>query len=82
MSSSPTSSELVLTNPDEQGIVVEARAQSFLYHQVRNMVGFLKFVGEGKLDPSDTMPLLELKDRAAAPPMAPPDGLYLERIYY
>ena len=29
-------------------IVVEARARSFLHHQVRNMVGTLKLVGAGK----------------------------------
>lgn len=63
-------------------IVVTARARSFLHHQVRNMVGTLKLVGEGKWSPRDVAAALAEKNRAAAGPTAPPDGLYLTRVLY
>jgi tRNA pseudouridine38-40 synthase len=60
--------------------VVEAR--SFLHHQVRNMVGTLRKVGEGKWTPDDVTAALEARNRAAAGATAPPDGLYLTRVEY
>lgn len=63
-------------------IVVTARARSFLHHQVRNLVGTLKLVGEGKWTARDVVVALEAKSRAAAGPTAPPDGLYLTRVKY
>ena len=63
-------------------IVVTARARSFLHHQVRNMVGTLKLVGEGKWTPRDVADALEARNRAAAGPTAPPDGLYFARVKY
>lgn len=63
-------------------IVVEARARSFLHHQVRNMVGTLKLVGEGKWRPGDVTAALRARDRAAAGPTAPADGLTLVAVGY
>ncbi len=63
-------------------IHVRARARSFLYHQVRNMVGTLKLVGEGKWSAADVTRALEARDRAAAGPTAPPEGLYLTQVIY
>ena len=60
--------------------VVEAR--SFLHHQVRNIVGTLKLVGEGRWTPSQVAHALAARDRAAAGPTAPPDGLYLTGVTY
>jgi tRNA pseudouridine38-40 synthase len=63
-------------------ISVNARAQSFLHHQVRNMVGTLKLVGEGKWTRADVAAALAARDRSAAGPTAPPEGLYLTEVWY
>jgi tRNA pseudouridine38-40 synthase len=65
-----------------EAILVHARARSFLHHQVRNMVGSLKLVGEGTWTPSDIRRVLNARDRRAAGPTAPPDGLYLLEVVY
>ncbi|CAA7616593.1 tRNA pseudouridine synthase A [Magnetospirillum sp. LM-5] len=63
-------------------IEIHAAARSFLHHQVRNMVGTLKLVGEGKWSPDDVRIALEARARAAAGPTAPPEGLYLTTVRY
>ncbi len=63
-------------------ITCETEARSFLHHQVRNMVGTLVQVGLGKLEADDIKTILAAKDRKAAGPTAPPDGLSLMRIDY
>jgi tRNA pseudouridine38-40 synthase len=69
---------------DKQGdeIVFTVEARSFLHHQVRNMVGTLKMVGEGKLQPEDIKTILEAKDRRRAGVTAPACGLYLSKVTY
>ncbi|MEW5729969.1 MAG: tRNA pseudouridine(38-40) synthase TruA [Pseudomonadota bacterium] len=63
-------------------IAVVAAARSFLHHQVRNMVGTLKLVGEGSWSPDDVAHALAARDRAKGGPTAPPGGLYLTRVTY
>ncbi len=63
-------------------ILVRAEARSFLHHQVRNMVGTLKLVGEGKWTPAQVGAALAARDRRAAGPTAPPDGLTLMAVRY
>jgi tRNA pseudouridine38-40 synthase len=70
----------VMRHGPEVAIIAEAR--SFLHHQVRNMVGTLKLVGEGKWSIGDVARALAARDRAAAGPTAPPDGLYLTGVRY
>ncbi|XP_021286415.1 uncharacterized protein LOC110418113 isoform X2 [Herrania umbratica] len=62
--------------------VVTARARSFLYHQVRLLLGVLKCVGTGELTTSDVERILNAKTVTAASPMAPACGLYLGRVKY
>ena len=57
-------------------IRVAAEARSFLYNQVRIMVGTLRLVGEGKWRPDDMARALAARDRGAAGPTAPPYGLF------
>jgi tRNA pseudouridine38-40 synthase len=63
-------------------IVIVAAARSFLHHQVRNMVGTLKLVGEGRWPPGRVAAALEARARAAAGPTAPPQGLCLTVVRY
>ncbi len=63
-------------------IEVIAEARSFLHHQVRNMVGTLKLVGDGVWPVGRVAEALAACDRAAAGPTAPPDGLCLTRVDY
>ncbi|XP_058090176.1 uncharacterized protein LOC131236768 isoform X2 [Magnolia sinica] len=62
--------------------IVTARARSFLYHQVRLLVGVLKAVGTGELTISDVETILNAKTITAASPMAPACGLYLGNVKY
>jgi tRNA pseudouridine38-40 synthase len=61
-------------------IVTEAR--SFLHHQVRNFVGTLKLVGEGRWPIERITEALNARNRAAAGPTAPPEGLTLIGVGY
>ena len=61
---------------------IAALARSFLHHQVRNMVGTLKLVGEGRWPVKRIEAVLAACDRAAAGPTAPACGLYLVRVDY
>ncbi len=70
----------IMVNGDEIDFIVEAR--SFLYHQVRNMVGTLKMVGDGHLKPEDVKTILESKQRSSAGMTAPASGLYLNKVVY
>lgn len=63
-------------------IEIEASAPSFLHNQVRSMAGSLKKVGEGAWSADDLAGALAARDRARCGPVAPPDGLCLERVDY
>jgi tRNA pseudouridine38-40 synthase len=58
------------------------RANAFLHHMVRNIVGTLVYVGKGSLAPLQVKEVLLSKDRSKAAPTFGPEGLYLERIEY
>ncbi len=76
-----TLERLDVTRSGEE-IRIEASARSFLYHQVRNMAGSLKLVGEGKHPPGWMGEILAGRDRRLAGPTAPADGLYLVEVGY
>jgi tRNA pseudouridine38-40 synthase len=63
-------------------VEIAASARSFLHHQVRNMVGSLKLVGQGKWPVERIEAVLEARDRAQAGPTAPACGLFLVRVDY
>jgi tRNA pseudouridine38-40 synthase len=49
---------------------------------VRNIVGTLLEVGQGKLIPSEVADILDARDRSAAGPTAPACGLFLKEVLY
>lgn len=67
---------------DGEKIRIEVRARSFLHHQVRNIVGTLRRVGEGKWTAADVATVLAARDRTKAGPTAPAEGLYLVSVTY
>ncbi len=73
---------LTVTRRPGDEIRIEARARSFLHHQVRNMAGTLKLVGIGRWTPADVAAALEARDRRRGGPTAPPEGLYLVEVIY
>jgi tRNA pseudouridine38-40 synthase len=58
------------------------RANAFLHHMIRNIVGSLVYIGAGKHPPSWIAELMASKDRRNAAPTFMPDGLYLAGVEY
>jgi tRNA pseudouridine38-40 synthase len=63
-------------------IQLSFRANAFLHHMVRNIVGTLAYVGTGVQKPEWIGELLAERNRSLAAPTFMPDGLYLARIDY
>ena len=63
-------------------IEIAVAARSFLHHQVRNITGTLKLVGDGKWPVSRVAEALTARDRRAAGPTAPAAGLCLTKVQY
>jgi tRNA pseudouridine38-40 synthase len=76
-----TLDKLEVTREGEE-VFILASARSFLYHQVRNMVGTLTFVGTGHWSQDDFRAAFEACDRTKGGPTAPPQGLYFWKVTY
>ena len=63
-------------------VMVQARANGFLYKMVRSLTGFLIEVGIGRVDPEDTQAILEKHKRTAQVRTAQPQGLFLWNVIY
>lgn len=63
-------------------ITISFLGTGFLRYMVRNMVGTLIEIGEGKLRSEEIIKILEAKDRTKAGVCAPPNGLYLKDVFY
>ncbi len=63
-------------------VFVQAEARSFLYHQVRNMVGTLCMVGMGNWSVEQFQAAFEACDRTKGGPTAPPQGLTFWSVWY
>lgn len=63
-------------------IVVDIKANAFVHHMVRNIVGSLIEIGCGNQDVTWMAELLALKDRTRAAATAKADGLYLVSVDY
>lgn len=58
-------------------VTITVTGSSFLYRQVRNIVGCLEKVGHGLISPMRAKEILNSRDRRVAPAMAPAHGLFL-----
>ncbi|MEO8223567.1 MAG: tRNA pseudouridine(38-40) synthase TruA [Gammaproteobacteria bacterium] len=72
---------LVLVREDDR-VHIEVRANGFLYHMVRNIVGALARVGAGDAEPAWIAALLKGHDRRLGAATAPAEGLYLAEVHY
>ena len=63
-------------------ITLTVTGNGFLYNMVRIMTGTLVEVGLGRIRPEEIPEILEAKDRSRAGHTAPPQGLYLAKVYY
>ena len=63
-------------------ITVSICANGFLYNMCRAMVGTMVYASYGKLIPEEIPALLEKPDRRLTGPTMPPQGLYLNRVWY
>ena len=63
-------------------ITVSICANGFLYNMCRAMVGTMVYASYGKLVPEEIPALLEKRDRRLTGPTMPPQGLYLNRVWY
>jgi tRNA pseudouridine38-40 synthase len=62
--------------------IFQVQANRFLHHMVRIMVGTLVEIGRCERDKGDIPGILAARSRSASGRMAPPQGLFLEEVYY
>lgn len=67
---------------DGDEVLITVRADGFLYNMVRIIVGTLVDVGIGRTEPGEIPTILRSCDRTRAGMTAPPEGLYLHRVFY
>jgi len=72
----------VKVNTYKHLIIIDIKANAFLLHMVRNIVGLLMTIGEKKREPIWAKEVLQACDRRVAGVTAPASGLYLMRVYY
>lgn len=63
-------------------IKISVEADGFLRHMVRNIAGTLVEMGRGRMSYGKMQAILESLDRKQAGQTAPPNGLFLGKIYY
>lgn len=67
---------------ESQSVYIDVEGDGFLYNMVRNIVGTLVEVGIGRMASERITEILDARDRTAAGPIAPPQGLCLMRVDY
>lgn len=71
-----------MTKQENDVIVIEIAAKSFLHHMVRNIVGTLIQFSKKNISPEKIKVILEAKDRTKSGPNAPSCGLYFTKVIY
>ena len=73
---------VVRDSKDMNKIIITFVGTGFLRYMVRNMVGLLIEIGEGKRKPEEIIDILKHEDRRVAGKTAPACGLYLRNVFY
>ena len=73
---------IVRDSKDLNKLVITFVGTGFMRYMVRNMVGLLIEIGEGKRNPEDIIDILKHEDRIFAGKTAPACGLYLRNVFY
>jgi tRNA pseudouridine38-40 synthase len=73
---------LKISREQQDLILIDIRANAFLHHMVRNIVGVLMLIGSGQHEPVWAQTVLLAKDRRKAASTAPASGLYLANVFY
>ena len=63
-------------------VTLIAEADGFLFRMVRSLAGCLMHVGTGKLTPGEVQEILESRTRTNRVQTAPPEGLFLDQVWY
>lgn len=66
----------------DDDLIIKVKANAFLHHMVRNLVGTLLKIGREEESPEWMLSVLNSKDRKQAGPTAEPQGLYFIKAYY
>ena len=67
---------------DNDIVTLTIEADGFLYNMVRIITGTLLYTAQGRIRPDDIPSIISALDRSKAGPTAPPQGLYLNRVFY
>jgi len=73
---------LIRDSKDINQITLVFVGTGFLRYMVRNMVGTLIMVGEGKIKCEEIIDILKKENRIEAGKTANPEGLYLKNVFY
>jgi tRNA pseudouridine38-40 synthase len=81
-SASPATRDTKYEIRNTKYVIIDVEGNAFLYNMVRNIVGTLVEVGRGRWQPPKITEILQARDRTAAGPIAPPQGLCLISVNY
>ena len=70
----------IIESNDE--LILKIKANAFLHHMVRNIIGTILKIGRGEKNAEWILSILESKDRRKAGPTAEPQGLYFTKAFY
>ena len=73
---------IVRDSKDFNKLIITFVGTGFLRYMVRNMVGLLIEIGEGKRKPEEIIEILKKEDRTSSGKTAPACGLYLRNVFY
>lgn len=74
--------EKIVITKDGAMLNIRITGDGFLHNMVRKIVGMLVSVGMGELTAAAVADSLAAKDRALNSPLAPAQGLFLEKVHY